>query len=496
LSCNVEHRSGDLWVCRAPAQIAAHPFANCRGVARVPLADTRHGRNDLPRGAIPALERVMLDERCLYRMQVAVGCQALHRYNFGAFARSSECHAGVDPNAADQHRACAAGALVAAFLRPRKSQVLAKKIEQAYSRLDPRDALATVHDETQVDLPGERGFVAQDDLFQEGYHGQPGPFAPVPILLNAMVELPYHVAECDLEAGRAVYAVLPPHAPNRFSSLTPRSSIGVSFSGHRRPARRYGGGPALEEDVAPGAAFIVMSDNLRWLSVAEPCDAVEFQVDTAYLRSVARDLGTSSEPDLPDIDGVPDAVVWGVAARFRASLRGGVPLTDVRASSLILTLITHVLAKYGGLRQSRSAPKTLDSRRLCRVTEYIDAHLDAHLTIPHLARAAALSPYYFARSFLRTTGLTPHAYVTARRMERARHLAVHTELPTGAIAPLAGYSNVAHFRAAFSRAFGLSPAALRRRISPSRLLMSAQQPKKRPSVSLRRSDLFAFNSTE
>jgi AraC family transcriptional regulator len=266
---------------------------------------------------------------------------------------------------------------------------------------------------------------------------------------------------CSLEAGTVVYAILPPHHPAHFTSVTPRGSIGVSFSGHRRAVRRYIPGSTRERDIVPGAAFVTMSADLEWLEVAEPADAVEFHLDPAYLRSVAHDLGASREPDCPEVDGEPDAVIWAIAALFRASLRRDEPPSDVHAAGFVLKLVTHVLVTYGGMERSRRIPRRLGHRRLRNVEDYIDAYLDRRISISDLAKAAALSPYHFARSFRLTTGLTPHAYVTARRMERARHLAVQTDLPTTAIAPQVGYSNVAHFRSSFVRSFGVTPARLR-----------------------------------
>jgi AraC family transcriptional regulator len=39
-----------------------------------------------------------------------------------------------------------------------------------------------------------------------------------------------------------------------------------------------------------------------------------------------------------------------------------------------------------------------------------------------MAAVAHLSPYHFARQFKATTGLPPHQYVIARRVEQAQHL--------------------------------------------------------------------------
>jgi AraC family transcriptional regulator len=56
-----------------------------------------------------------------------------------------------------------------------------------------------------------------------------------------------------------------------------------------------------------------------------------------------------------------------------------------------------------------------------------------------MAAAARLSPYHFARQFKAATGLPPHRYVIARRVERAKQLLqAGTDLPLAEVAAHAG----------------------------------------------------------
>lgn len=64
----------------------------------------------------------------------------------------------------------------------------------------------------------------------------------------------------------------------------------------------------------------------------------------------------------------------------------------------------------------------LPQKRLRAVIEFIEGHLDADPTLADMAAIAHLSPYHFARQFKATTGLPPHQYVIARRVERAKEL--------------------------------------------------------------------------
>jgi AraC-like DNA-binding protein len=67
-------------------------------------------------------------------------------------------------------------------------------------------------------------------------------------------------------------------------------------------------------------------------------------------------------------------------------------------------------------------PSGLSARRLGAVLGYIREHLHASLTLRDLAAVAHLSPYHFARRFKESTGLPPHQYIIARRIERAQQL--------------------------------------------------------------------------
>jgi AraC family transcriptional regulator len=106
-----------------------------------------------------------------------------------------------------------------------------------------------------------------------------------------------------------------------------------------------------------------------------------------------------------------------------------------------------------------AGPGTLDARSVDRVAEYVDSALAGPLDLGRLAGVAALSPFHFARAFKGSTGLTPHEFVTSRRMDRARGL-LRSE-PVEAVAGAVGFSNLSHFRRVFRRHTGLPPSAYR-----------------------------------
>jgi AraC family transcriptional regulator len=259
------------------------------------------------------------------------------------------------------------------------------------------------------------------------------------------------------------HAVMPPHEPGGFTSTSHAGSIGISFTGHRRAVRRYRQGPTVETDIPPGASFVTGSADLLWLQVPEPSESPEVYPPHELIDAVAAELNGSARLTLPDVAAAADPVIWGIAAAFRAALLGGRTMSDLDADVRLRLLLGHVLTTYGGLPPAAHFNGRLDARRLTRVVEFIEDRLEGRLALRELADVAALSPFHFLRAFRRATGLTPHGYVTARRMERALRMLRTTDRPVLEIANRLGYANPAHFRRAFRRALGVAPGEVRRR---------------------------------
>jgi AraC family transcriptional regulator len=99
---------------------------------------------------------------------------------------------------------------------------------------------------------------------------------------------------------------------------------------------------------------------------------------------------------------------------------------------------------------------------LARVIQLIDTCLHQPLHVEDLAREACLSPFHFARMFKQSTGQSPHAYLVARRLERARQMLVASDLSIREVSRLAGFSTHAHFCSVFRAKTGMTPAAYRR----------------------------------
>jgi AraC family transcriptional regulator len=79
-----------------------------------------------------------------------------------------------------------------------------------------------------------------------------------------------------------------------------------------------------------------------------------------------------------------------------------------------------------------------------------------------MAAVARLSSYHFARQFRAATGLPPHQFVLARRVDRARQLLQGgDDSPLAQVAARAGFSDQSQFTRHFKRLVGVTPGRFR-----------------------------------
>jgi AraC family transcriptional regulator len=271
-------------------------------------------------------------------------------------------------------------------------------------------------------------------------------------------------AEISFRSARVVHIAMPPHEPDGYTSTSDPLAVGVSFTGHSKAVVADGSGRSTEMSFPPGTCGIGGLSPTTWLRVAEPGEAVEIHASPDALTSVAEELRIdwSSRPE--QLQPGRDPVIWATCVRFRMAALGAVAIDECAADSIVHGLLVHVAVRHLAARRPREMRGRLDQRRLARVTEFIESTLQKPPSLREMAEVAAMSPFHFQRLFRTTTGLTPHAYVMARRMEDARRRLLGT--PAVRLADVAvglGFSDLSHFRRCFRRQFNAGPGALLRR---------------------------------
>jgi AraC family transcriptional regulator len=166
---------------------------------------------------------------------------------------------------------------------------------------------------------------------------------------------------------------------------------------------------------------------------------------------------------VPPLDGLNlphlRAAMGAVDAELMAGGAGGPLAAESLAHLLAVHLIRHVLAPR---RPARGPDGALPRGRLRAVLAYIEGQLDAGPTLTEMAAVARLSPYHFARQFKAATGLPPHQYLIARRVERAKQLLEGGgNLPLAQVAARSGFADQSQFSHHFKRIVGVTPGRFR-----------------------------------
>lgn len=97
-----------------------------------------------------------------------------------------------------------------------------------------------------------------------------------------------------------------------------------------------------------------------------------------------------------------------------------------------------------------------------KVIDHVLANLGMPIRVEDLAHVAKLSNSHFSRAFRLSFHTSPHAYIVALRVARARALMLESDERMCQIAVACGFADQAHFSRAFHRRVGCAPGLWRR----------------------------------
>lgn len=115
-----------------------------------------------------------------------------------------------------------------------------------------------------------------------------------------------------------------------------------------------------------------------------------------------------------------------------------------------------VLFRRHGSGRSRVPPAPADRARLARVVAAMRERHDETLRLDDLAAEADLTVFQLIGLFKRTTGLTPHAYLTQVRLHAACRL-LRGDTPLAGIAAETGFYDQSAMTRHFKRCYGMTP---------------------------------------
>jgi AraC family transcriptional regulator len=244
--------------------------------------------------------------------------------------------------------------------------------------------------------------------------------------------------------------------------------------------RIHGDGPSAPPDEIRSARCAVMSvaylrrmgdlpppgvPGIEVIIPGEAADAVAICIDREFFRRKAGEALSAEaaawrvEPVGPCV--AADPLMRGVADTLRTELRSRSGPSVAFLESLAGVIAIHLARSDYGSRPALRRGPGLAPDKLQRALAFIEEHLAEPLPIERLAAAVHTSPFHFARLFKQATGQPPHAYLTARRIERAKELLSDACVPLIHVAANAGFQTQGHFTEVFRRHAGMTPRQFR-----------------------------------
>lgn len=116
----------------------------------------------------------------------------------------------------------------------------------------------------------------------------------------------------------------------------------------------------------------------------------------------------------------------------------------------------------------RSVTRTEIYERLTRAKDFIYSGYYNTMSLQDIANAACLNQFYFLRQFKKLFKITPHQFLSQRRMQVAALLLKKDSKSVMEICNDIGYSDIASFSKLFKKTFGSSPSEYRMKSKPSK----------------------------
>lgn len=103
-----------------------------------------------------------------------------------------------------------------------------------------------------------------------------------------------------------------------------------------------------------------------------------------------------------------------------------------------------------------------------KAKSFIMENIADPITVKDVADYVCLSAEYFTKSFKKETGQNIKEYIISTKIEAAKDMLEHTNIPVGMVALELGYTNFSHFSQVFKKYENISPSEYRNRLAGER----------------------------
>lgn len=126
-----------------------------------------------------------------------------------------------------------------------------------------------------------------------------------------------------------------------------------------------------------------------------------------------------------------------------------------------------VLAGYRQKLVTGTDPESESSNhdRIQDLLAYLGCHMNRMISRREAAKYVMLNEDYFSRVFRKETGMNYKEYITSQKMDYAKDLLSHTDIPVALISSKVGYDSFTNFSQMFRKYTGMTPTAYRKSAS-------------------------------
>jgi AraC family transcriptional regulator len=216
------------------------------------------------------------------------------------------------------------------------------------------------------------------------------------------------------------------------------------------------GGRMVQRHLASGSIFFLPAGRECEVALHAPLDTIHI-----YLRSDLF-LEEGRQLKLAPLLGVQDPILQHLGRAMAEAVQENLTAPSLFADSIAEGMARRflVIGEHGAPQPERTY--RLSERQIHRIRGFVEANLETDLRLEAMARACGLGTKTFLRSFRTTWGTSPHQYVIALRVERAKRLLAEQSMGLAEIALRCGFSHQEHLTRMFRRLVGQTPGRYRR----------------------------------
>ncbi|MEM7540823.1 MAG: AraC family transcriptional regulator [Pseudomonadota bacterium] len=239
----------------------------------------------------------------------------------------------------------------------------------------------------------------------------------------------------------------------------------VSYQNGGTPMERRFEGQWTKTTCRPGSVSLLTRAQQSHWHWSQNVEVSHIYLTDDLIREVGGEAFGHAIDDvrLHDVLNVEDQTITAAVAAIRNECHGQALGGNLYVESIGTQLALHLLRNYASVsledRHDRSRFTKVQSSN---VLEFIECNLGERIDLTTLAAVAGLGLCAFSRRFKATFGVPAYAFVTNRRVLKARKLVESTAAPLKQIAIACGFTDQAHLTRAFKACHGKTPGALRK----------------------------------